>query len=103
MKFRIPVSDNVLVKIDPLEECYDSGGLLMCPDGWQGMPHTGTVVATGPGKWAKKGARRLPMEVRKGDRVALDWRGGKEIYVNDELYRELSADDLWGFVEGEVA
>lgn len=98
MKFKM-LSNNVLVKIDPLEDHYDTGGLLKCPDGWQGMPHTGTVMATGPGKWAKNGVRRLHMDARKGDRVALDWRGGKELYINDELYRVLPESELWGVVE----
>lgn len=99
MKFRIPFEDRVLVKIDALEEFYDGDNLLKCPDGWQGMPMSGTVAATGPGRWARKGARRMPMEVRKGDRVGVPWRGGKEITINGEMYRELPETDLFGFIE----
>ena len=72
-----PLDDRVLVRRDESETTTASG--LHLPRG--DVPATGTVVAVGPGKLAKSG-KRMPLEVRPGDRVVI----GR--YLGEELGRE---------------
>ena len=78
-----PLADRVLVK--PLtEEEVTKGGIIL-PDTAKEKPQRGEVVAVGPGRLDDEG-KRVPMEVKKGDKVLYEKYAGTEVKLDDEEY-----------------
>jgi len=97
MKFR-PLHDRILVKrIDEPEE--QKSGSIIIPDTAKEKPQQGKVIAVGDGKKNDEG-NRLPMDVKKGDRILFGKYSGSEIKMEDEEYLILREDDVLGIVEG---
>ncbi|MBW2018835.1 MAG: co-chaperone GroES [Deltaproteobacteria bacterium] len=91
-----PLNDRVLVlRID--EEEKTSGGIII-PDTAKEKPQQGKVVAVGPGKLDETG-KRIPMEVKKNDRVLFSKYGGTDIKINGVEHLILREDDILGIVE----
>jgi chaperonin GroES len=68
-----PIGDRLIVKRHPLED-KTAGGIIL-PDNAKQKPHKGTVIAVGPGKVGKDGARRA-MQVKEGDEILFTaWAG----------------------------
>jgi len=73
----------VLVK--PLtEEEVTKGGIIL-PDTAKEKPQRGEIVAVGPGRLDDEG-KRVPMEVKKGDKVLYEKYAGTEVKLDDEEY-----------------
>jgi len=86
--------------MDPFDDHWDEGQLLVRPDIGREMPLGGTVVARGPGRWSKKRGinRRLPMSVAPGDCVMVPWATGVDLWFNGVYHRELHEDDILGTI-----
>jgi chaperonin GroES len=56
------------------------------------------VVAVGTGKTAEDG-KKVPFEIKKGDRVLVSKYGGTEIKLNGKEYRIFNGDDVLAVVE----
>src|SRR5690349_20392907 len=91
-----PLGDRVLVK--PLEEKEAKKGGIIIPDTAKEKPQEGRVVALGTGKRDEEG-KKLPFEVKKGDRVMYSKYGGTEIKLDGEDFLILKEDDILGVVE----
>lgn len=93
----IPYGDRVIVQ--ELEaEAVSKGGVII-PDIAQEKPQEGLVLAVGPGRWDENWPydppRRIPVDVRLGDRVLYTKYVGTEITdVTGEKYLILSARDV---------
>ena len=61
-----------------------------------------TVIAVGPGKLLKTGAR-LPMSVKVGDHVLFGKWNGTEVKLNGEELLIVKEEDLFGVVENDAA
>ncbi|MCG2776133.1 MAG: co-chaperone GroES, partial [Desulfobacterales bacterium] len=61
-----PLGDRILV-LGVEKEKKTKGGILI-PDTAKEKPQEGKVIAVGPGKVNEKG-KRIPLDVKKGDRV----------------------------------
>jgi chaperonin GroES len=82
MKIR-PLNDRVLVlRIE--EEEKTSGGIII-PDTAKEKPQEGKVVAAGEGKLDENG-KRIPLDVKKGDKVLFGKYAGTEINVEGRRY-----------------
>lgn len=90
-----PLSDRVLVK--RLEELEQKKGGIIIPDTAKEKPMEGKVIAIGPGKLDDKG-KRIPIEVKAGDRVLFGKYAGTEIKIDDEEHVILSADEILGII-----
>jgi chaperonin GroES len=44
------------------------------------------VVAVGAGKWDEDGEKRIPLEVKVGDKIVFSKYGYDEVKVNDKEY-----------------
>ena len=78
-----PLADRVLVK--PLtEEEVTKGGIIL-PDTAKEKPQRGEIVAVGPGRLDDEG-KRVPMEVKKGDKVLYEKYAGTEVKLDEEEY-----------------
>ena len=95
MKIR-PLADRVLV--EPLEEKEVKKGGIVIPDSAKEKPQEGKVIAVGPGKLDDDG-KKIPMTVKKGDRILMPKYGGIEIKIDDKEYQIVREDDILGVIE----
>jgi chaperonin GroES len=86
-----PLADRVLVKPVEKEEKTKSG--IYLPDTAKEKPQEGEIMAVGPGKLTDDG-KRIPMDLKVGDRVIYAKYGGTEIKVDDEDLIILRESDI---------
>ena len=86
-----PLGDRVLV--EPVEEKELKKGGIIIPDTAKEKPTEGVIVALGTGKTDDNG-KKVPFEVKKGDRVLISKYGGTEIKLNGKEYKILNSDDI---------
>jgi len=95
MKIR-PLNDRVLVQ--RMEEETKTKGGIIIPDTAKEKPAEGKVVAAGNGRLGDDG-KRIPLEVKKGDRVLFSKYGGTEVKVEGDEYLIMREDDILGIIE----
>jgi len=86
-----PLGDRVLVKPSDREEQTKSG--LVLPDTAQERPQEGSVVAVGPGRMTDDG-KRVPLELKAGDKVVYSKFAGTEYSDDGEDYLILAERDI---------
>ena len=91
-----PLGDRVLV--EPVEEKETKKGGIIIPDTAKEKPTEGIVIALGTGKTDDDG-KKVPFEVKKGDRVLVSKYGGTEIKLDGKEYKLLNSDDILGVIE----
>ena len=91
-----PLGDRLLV--EPLEEKETKKGGIIIPDSAKEKPQEGVIVALGTGKTNDEG-KKVPFEVKKGDRVLANKYGGTEIKLDGKEYRILNSDDVLAVIE----
>jgi len=90
MKIR-PMQDRILV--ERLEEQEVRRGSIIVPDTAKEKPQEGKVVAVGTGKVTEDG-KRLPMDVKLGDRILFGKYSGSEVKLEDKDYLILREEDV---------
>ena len=85
-----PLGDRVIVEPSESEEMTASG--IVLPDTAQEKPQEGKIVAVGDGK--TEDGKKVPMEVKVGDKVIYSKYGGTEIKLDGEDYLILREDDI---------
>jgi chaperonin GroES len=75
-----PLADRLVVKPTEKDEKTKSG--IYLPDTAKEKPQEGEVVAVGPGKLNEEG-KRIPMDLKVGDKVIYSKYGGSEIKIDD--------------------
>lgn len=95
MKLR-PLNDRILVK-RVAEEAKTKGGIII-PDTAKEKPAEGKVVAVGNGRMGDDG-KRIPLEIKKGDRILFGKYGGQEIKVEGEEYLIMREDEVLCVIE----
>ena len=86
-----PLADRVVVRA--LEETEQMRGGLFIPDTAKEKPMQGEVIAVGPGRFEKD--KRVPMELKVGDRVLYGKYSGTEVTIEgDQLLILREADVL---------
>ncbi len=93
-----PLADRVLVKRIEEEE-VKKGGIII-PDTAKEKPQKGEILAVGPGRVDENG-KRIPMEVKVGDRVLFSKYAGNEVKMGDEEYLIMREDDILAVIEEE--
>ena len=93
MKFR-PLHDRVVVKRIDAEE-KTAGGIII-PDTAKEKPQQGEVIAVGPGRFEKD--KRVPMDVKVGDKVLYGKYSGTEVTIEGEQYLILRESDVLAIV-----
>jgi chaperonin GroES len=91
-----PMNDRVLV-LRVAEEQKTAGGIII-PDTAKEKPQEGKVVSTGPGKVGDDG-KRVPLEVKKGDRILFSKYAGTEIKIDGVEHVFMREDDILGVLE----
>jgi chaperonin GroES len=90
-----PLADRVVIKPSPAEE-KTKGGIIL-PDTAKEKPVVGEVVAIGPGKVADDG-KKIPMEIKVGDKVLYGKYSGTEVTVDGEEYLIMREADIFAIM-----
>ena len=96
MKLR-PLGNRVIVKPEETTE-KTKGGIYLPDTASKEKPQMGTVVAVGTGKVLDNG-QKVPMEVKKNDKVIFSKYAGTEIKINEVEHLILSENDILAISE----
>jgi chaperonin GroES len=92
-----PLGERVVVQREASEE-KTAGGIVL-PDTAKDKPARGTIMSVGEGKLADDG-RRIPLQVKVGDRVIFSSYAGETFKVEDEELLLMREDDILAVIEG---
>ena len=95
MKLR-PLQDRILVQ--RVEEEEKTKGGIIIPDTAKEKPAEGKVVAVGKGKVDENG-KRIPLEIKKGDRILFGKYSGSEVKIEGAEYLIMREDDVLGIID----
>ena len=85
-----PLHDRVLIR--RLEEKETAKGGIIIPDTAKEKPQEGEVIAVGAGKIER--GKRVPPDVKVGDRILFGKYTGNDITMNDQEYLILREEDI---------
>jgi chaperonin GroES len=91
-----PLHDRILVK--RLEEGAAKHGSIIIPDTAKEKPQEGKVIAVGTGKVTDDG-KKIPLDVKAGDRILFGKYSGSEVKIDDEEYLILKEEDVLGILD----
>ena len=94
-----PLHDRIIVH--RLEEGDQQIGGIIIPDTAKEKPQQGTVIAVGNGKVNDDG-KRIPLDVKAGDRILFGKYAGQEIKLDGEEYLIMKEDDVLAVIEGPI-
>ncbi|HEA67475.1 hypothetical protein LCGC14_2349280 [marine sediment metagenome] len=95
MKLR-PLQDRILV-LRVEEETTTKGGIII-PDTAKEKPAEGKVISVGNGKLGDDG-KRVPLEIKKGDRILFGKYSGTEVKIEGEEHLIMREEDVLGIIE----
>lgn len=91
-----PLFNNVL--IERIEANSKTAGGIIIPDTAKEKPAEGKIVEVGAGAIDDSG-KRIPMEVKKGDKVLFTKWGGTEITINGKEMVILKESDILAIIK----
>jgi len=92
-----PLGDRLIVEPIEKEDVTASG--IVLPETAKEKPQEGEVLAAGPGRRDEEG-KRIPMDVKEGDRVLFAKYAGTEVKLeNDRKVLVLRESDILAIVE----
>src|SRR3989454_3841915 len=93
-----PLHDRVLVR--RLQEKETAKGGIIIPDTAKEKPQEGEVMAVGAGKIEK--GRRIPLDVKVGDRILFGKYTGNDIKIEDQEYPIFREEEILAKLSGEI-
>lgn len=91
-----PLHDRLIVK--RLEAEQKTKGGIIIPDSAKEKPQEGEVLAVGNGKILDDG-KKVPLDVKVGDRVLFSKYSGTDIKIDGEEYLILKEDDIQAIMD----
>jgi chaperonin GroES len=85
-----PLADRVVIKAT--EDTEQMRGGLYIPDTAKEKPQQGEIVAVGPGRFDE--GKRVPMDVKVGDKVLYGKYSGTEVTIEGEQLLILRESDV---------
>jgi chaperonin GroES len=85
-----PLADRVVIR--SLEETEQTRGGLFIPETAKEKPQQGEIVAVGPGRFDE--GKRVPMDVKAGDKVLYGKYSGTEVTIDGEQLLILRESDV---------
>ena len=92
-----PLHDRVIVKRVKEEE-KTKGGIII-PDTAKEKPQEGIVIAVGSGRIEGEGKKKVPLEVKKGNRVLFSKYAGTEITIDGEEHLIMKEEDIIALIK----
>jgi len=95
-----PLADRVVVRPLTDEEAgnVSASGIIIPDTAKEEKPEQGVVMAVGAGKWDEDGEKRIPLDVKVGDRVVFSKYGYDEVKLSDEKYYILSETNILAII-----
>jgi chaperonin GroES len=93
-----PIGDRVLVEPFEAKEIKGKKGGIIIPDSAREKPMQSTVIALGTGRTDDHG-KKVPFEVKRGDRVLVNKYGGTEIKLDGKEYKILNSDEILAVID----
>ncbi|MCF6095531.1 co-chaperone GroES [Thermovorax subterraneus] len=90
-----PLGDRVVIKVLDKEE-KTKGGIVL-PDTAKEKPQKGEVIAVGTGEIID--GKKVPLEVKVGDKVIFSKYAGTEVKIDDQEYLILRQSDILAILE----
>lgn len=94
IQFR-PLHDRVVVR--RVESENKTAGGIIIPDTAKEKPQEGEVIAIGNGTLDDNG-KRVPLEVKTGDRILFGKWSGTEVKINGEDFLIMKESDIMGIL-----
>jgi len=91
-----PLSDHILIEPVKIQE-KTKAGILLPETAEKERPEQGKVVAVGLGKFEH--GKRIPMEVKPGDRVLFTKYAPSEIKINNKEYLIAKQEDILAIIQ----
>ena len=85
-----PLADRVVLR--SLEGQEQTRGGLFIPDTAKEKPQEGEIIAVGPGRYDE--GKRVPMELKVGDKVLFGKYSGSEVVISGETLLILRESDV---------
>jgi chaperonin GroES len=92
------VGDRILVEAVEEKENKSKKAGIIIPDTAKEKPMESRIVALGTGKTDDNG-KKIPFEVKKGERVLVSKYGGTEIKLDGKEYKILNSDDILAVID----
>ena len=93
-----PLHDRIIVQ--RIEEGEQKVGGIIIPDSAKEKPQQGKVIAAGNGK-SKDNGKRIPLDVKAGDRILFGKWGGTEIKIDGEDFLIMKEDEVLGILKSK--
>lgn len=90
-----PLADRVLVR--PIEMAEVKKGGIIIPDTAKEKPVEGEIIEIGPGRLTEEG-KKIPMEIKKGDRILYGKYSGTEVSVDGTEYLIMRESDIFAII-----
>ena len=90
-----PLADRVMVK--PIEMAEVKKGGIIIPDTAKEKPQEAEVIEVGPGRLTEDG-KKIPMEVKKGDRILYGKYTGTEVTIDGNEYLIMRESDILAII-----
>lgn len=91
-----PLFDYVLVK--PLEGQTQTASGIVLPDSAKEKPQMGEIMGVGPGAFDEDGEKRMPVDVKIGQKVLYKKWGGNEVKMGSEEWLIIEQKDIMAIV-----
>ncbi|HEX9311093.1 MAG TPA: co-chaperone GroES [Gemmatimonadaceae bacterium] len=91
-----PLADRVVVRPVDIDQPQMRGGLYI-PDTAKEKPTVGEIIAVGPGKFEE--GKRIPMELKVGDRVYYGTYSGTKVSIDGEDHVIIRESDVLAVIE----
>jgi len=91
-----PLGDRVVVRRLSDEEMgtKSASGIIIPDTVSKEKPEQGMVMAVGEGKWDEDGEKRIPMDVKVGDRIVFSKYGFDEVKIGGTEYFIVSSQSI---------
>ncbi|HYR51258.1 MAG TPA: co-chaperone GroES [Candidatus Dormibacteraeota bacterium] len=90
-----PLSDRILIR--RMEEGEVKRGGIIIPDTAKEKPQQAEVIAVGPGRF--EDGKRIPPDVKKGDKVLIGRYGGTEIKLDGDDFLIISETEILAIID----
>jgi len=91
-----PLHDRLLVT--RIEDKVQKKRGIIIPDSAKEKPMEGKVMAVGSGR-IEKGGKKIPLEVKVGDRILFGKYAGTEVKLDDKEHVILREDEVLGIIQ----
>ena len=91
-----PLADRILVK--RIEEEETKKGGIIIPDTAKEKPLQAEVVSVGIGRLNEDG-KRIPLELKKGDRILVGKYSGTEVKIQGQEYVIMREEDVLAIIK----